>query len=365
MPFREVSMEDLLGRKPLYVDLDAVRENLNGRVVLVTGAAGSIGSALCRQIIEYRTGKLVCVDQSERGLELLQRELLDRGIQTGIVALVADVGDVDAMQQCFSAHQIEFVFHAAARKHVPEMESKEVEAVTNNIFALASLLDVAEEHSCRAFVLISSDKAVNPASVMGATKRAGELILASRPLKTMRCVSVRFGNVLGSSGSVVPILQDQLRRGQPLTITHADARRLFMTSREAVSLLLQAFTIGSPGDILVLEMGESVNILEMARSLIRLSGQSETAVKIEFIGLRPGEKLQEELFYANETVTSTSCREIKRVRGTYGSWMELQRQLEALRVSLTQGAPDEIRARLRNIVPEFRDWMPGGASPDY
>jgi len=357
MPFREVSMEDLLGRKPLYVDLDAVRQNLNRRVVLVTGAAGSIGSALCRQIIEYRPGKLVCVDQSEQGLELMRRELMDRGTQTGVVAVVADVGDVDAMRQCFSAHQIEFIFHAAARKHVPEMESKEVEAVTNNIFALASLLDVAEEHACRAFVLISSDKAVNPASVMGATKRIGELILASRPLKTMRCVSVR--------GSVVPILQDQLRRGQPLTITHAEARRLFMTAREAVSLSLQAFTIGTPGDILVLEMGEPVNILEMARTLIRLSGLSETPVKIKFTGLRPGEKLHEELFYANETVTSTSCREIKRVRGAYGSWLELQRQLDALRDSLARGAPDEIRARLRNIVPEFRDWTPGAVSPDY
>ncbi|HEY4740925.1 MAG TPA: SDR family NAD(P)-dependent oxidoreductase [Candidatus Acidoferrales bacterium] len=353
-------MEDLLGRQPLQVDLDAVRQGLDGRVVLVTGAAGSIGSALRRQIIEYGPKKIVCVDRNEHGLALLQRECSDLHAQRRIVTVAADVGDENAIRRCFTEHQIDFVFHAAAHKHVPEMETKEVEAVTNNIFALTTLLDVAEEHSCRAFVLISSDKAVNPASVMGATKRVGELILASRPLKTMRCVSVRFGNVLGSSGSVIPILLNQLRRGLPLTITHAGARRLFMTAREAVSLLLQAFTIGSHGDILVLEMGEPINILEMARSLIRLSGVSETSVNIEFIGLRAGEKLEEELFYKNESVTSTSCEEIKRARMTYGSWPELQLQLEALRASLNQGGPDQIRARLRNIVPEFRDWKQVG-----
>jgi FlaA1/EpsC-like NDP-sugar epimerase len=358
-------MEDLLGRNPLHVDLDAVRQGLDGRAVLVTGAAGSIGSALCRQIIEYGPKKIVCVDQSEHGLASLLQECLDRRAKCRIVTVVADVGDENAMRQCFVEQQIDFVLHAAAHKHVPEMETKEVEAVTNNIFALTTLLDVAEEHSCRAFVLISSDKAVNPASVMGATKRAGELILASRPLKTMRCVSVRFGNVLGSSGSVIPILQDQLRRGQPLTITHAGARRLFMTAREAVSLLLQAFTIGSHGDILVLEMGQPINILEMARSLIRLSGVSETSVKIEFIGLRAGEKLEEELFYAIESVASTSHKEIKRARGTYGSWPELQRQLGALQASLGQAEPVQIRARLRNIVPEFRDWKQIGNNPDY
>ncbi len=365
MPPLEVSMEDLLGRKPLHVNLEAVRENLEGRVVLVTGAAGSIGSALCRQILEYGSKKLVCVDRSEVGLAAIQQKSQDRAIRSRIESIVADAGDTSAMRQCFSDHQIEIVFHAAANKHVPEMESKEVEAVTNNIFALASLLDVAEEQACRAFVLISSDKAVNPASIMGATKRVGELILASRPLKATRCVSVRFGNVLGSSGSVVPILQEQLRRGQPLTITDPQARRLFMTAREAVSLVLQAFTIGRHGDILVLEMGAPVNILEMARSLIRLSGVAESSVKIDLIGLRPGEKLQEELFYADEAVTSTSCQEIKRVRRPYGNWLALRRQLEALEASLTRGTPHEIRARLRDIVSEFRDWSPAVARGDY
>jgi FlaA1/EpsC-like NDP-sugar epimerase len=365
MPPLEVSLEDLLGRKQLRVDLESVRENLEGRVVLVTGAAGSIGSDLCRQILEYGPKRLVWVDQSEEGLASLRREFRDDTVQSRIVSVLADSGDATVMRSCFSDHQIEFVFHAAAHKHVPEMESKEAEAVTNNIFALTSLLDVAEGHDCRAFVLISSDKAVNPVSVMGATKRVGELTLASRPLKTMRCVSVRFGNVLGSSGSVVPILQNQLRRGQPLTITDARARRLFMTAREAVSLVLQAFTIGRHGDILVLEMGAPVNILEMARTLIQLSGLSESAVKIEFIGLRPGEKLQEELFYADETVTSMSFREIKRVRRPYGSWLELQGQLEALRASVTRGTPAEIRSRLRDIVPEFRDWSAGTARQDY
>ncbi len=361
MPPFEVSMEDLLGRKQLHVDLEAVRQDLEGRSVLVTGAAGSIGSALCRQILEYGPKRLVCVDRSEAGLAMLQQELADAAMQSRVVTVVAEVGDAAAMRRCFRDHQIEIVFHAAAHKHVPEMESKEAEAVTNNVFALASLLEVAEEQGCRAFVLISSDKAVNPASVMGATKRAGELMLASRPSGTMRCVSVRFGNVLGSSGSVIPILQEQLRRNLPLTITHADARRLFMTAREAVSLVLQAFTIGRHGDILVLEMGAPVNILDMAHSLIRLSGLKESAVKIAFNGLRPGEKLQEELFYADEAVTPTPCHEIKRVRRPYGSWPELERQLDALRASVTRGVPDEIRARLRDIVPEFRDWSAAAA----
>ncbi|MFZ0039152.1 MAG: SDR family NAD(P)-dependent oxidoreductase [Candidatus Acidiferrales bacterium] len=365
MPPFGFSMEDLLGRKQLHVDLEALRHELEGRSVLVTGAAGSIGSALCRQILEYGPKKLVCVDQSAAGLAMLQQGFSKRAIHDDNAVVVADVSDSAAMRRCFSAHQIEFVFHAAAHKHVPEMESKEAEAVTNNVFALASLLDVAEEHRCRAFVLISSDKAVNPASVMGATKRVGELMLASRPPGTMRCVSVRFGNVLGSSGSVIPILQEQLRRNLSLTITHPHARRLFMTAREAVSLVLQAFTIGRDGDILVLEMGAPVNILEMARSLIRLSGLKESAVKIEFIGLRPGEKLQEELFYADEAVTPTPCHEIKRVRRPYGSWPELERQLDALRASVTRGVPDEIRARLRDIVPEFRDWSAATALPDY
>jgi FlaA1/EpsC-like NDP-sugar epimerase len=350
-------IDKLLGREPLHVNLESVRGQMENRVVLVTGAAGSIGSDLCRQIIAFAPKKIVCVDRNEAALASLKLELLPSRSAGGVAFTLADAGDAGAMRRCFAEHHVELVLHTAAHKHVPEMETRVAEGIANNIFALATLLDVADEHACRGFALISSDKAVYPASVMGTTKRVGELMLATRPLKTMRCVSVRFGNVLGSSGSVVPILMDQLRRGQTLTITHPEARRFLMTSREAVSLVLQAFTVGQHGDILVLNMGDSVNIVEMARSLIRLSGISESPPQIEFIGLRPGEKLEEHLFYADEAISPTSHEKIKRVRRAYGTWPALSRRLKALRASLASGEPREIRARLKEIVPEYREGL--------
>jgi FlaA1/EpsC-like NDP-sugar epimerase len=202
-------------------------------------------------------------------------------------------------------------------------------------------------------VLISSDKAVNPTNVMGATKRICELILSSRPVNGMRCVSVRFGNVLGSSGSVIPVLKQQLGSHQPLTITHPDIRRFFMISPEAVALVLQAFAIGHHGDILVLDMGESVRILDLARSLIRLSGKSEQDVEIQFTGLREGEKLNEELFYGHENVIPTSCEKIKRTNGALRNWPELCHQLEELRVSLSIDGAAPIRSKMKEIVPEY------------
>jgi FlaA1/EpsC-like NDP-sugar epimerase len=351
--FREVRLEDLLGRDPVQIDLEAVRRHLQGSVTVVTGAAGSIGSELCRQILEYSPAKLVCVDQNETGLFYVQQELNKLDGQTELICCVADVGDSDRMRRCFSDHEAEYVFHAAAYKHVPLMETNVAEAIRNNVFTLPGLLEIAEEQGCRGFVLISSDKAVNPTSVMGTSKRIGELMLASRSQKRMRCVSVRFGNVLGSSGSVVPILQGQLRQGKPLTITDPEVRRFFMTTHEAVSLVLQAFTIGRHGDILVLEMGNPVNILEMARTLIHLSGKSEESVRIEFTGLRDGEKLEEELFYNSERVLPTSCDKIKCATSEQHDWLELQRQLEELRATLTLDGAAPIRAKLKEIVPEY------------
>ncbi len=233
------------------------------------------------------------------------------------------------------------------------MESNVQEAVTNNIFALLKLLGLAEEAGCRTFVLISSDKAVNPTNVMGATKRTCELILSARPANGMRCVTVRFGNVLGSSGSVVPVLTEQIRTNHPLTITHRDVKRFFMTTREAVALVLQAFAIGSHGDILVLDMGNQVRILDLARSLIRLCGKSEDHVPIQYTGLRDGEKLEEELFYPTELVFSTSCEKIKRTRGAIKSWSELRRQLNELKMVVANDDIVSVRAKLQQIVPEF------------
>ena len=350
---REVSLEDLLGREPVQIDLDAVRREIIGRTVLVTGAAGSIGSELCRQILEYGPARLICLDQSETGLFFLRLGLIQHKNGSQVVFRVADVCDSERVAALLSEFSPEIVFHAAAYKHVPMMESNVQEAIKNNVLALVGLLDLAAEAGCRGFVLISSDKAVNPTNVMGATKRICELIISSRPPNGMRCVSVRFGNVLGSSGSVIPVLKQQLRDHQPLTITHPEIRRFFMITPEAVALVLQAFTIGEHGDILVLDMGESVRILDLARSLIRLSGKFEHDVPIQFTGLRDGEKLEEELFYSHETVLPTSCGKVKRTSGTLKDWPGLCRQLEELRISMTMDGAAPIRAKIKEIVPEY------------
>ncbi len=350
---REVSLEDLLGRDPVQIDLEAVRREITGRTVVVTGAAGSIGSELCRQILDYSPAQLVCLDQNETGLFFLRLSLIQHKNGAQLAFRVVDVCDVDRVRALLSEFIPEIIFHAAAYKHVPMMESNVQEAVKNNVLGLIGLLDLAAEAGCQSFVLISSDKAVNPTNVMGATKRICELILSSRPVNGMRCVSVRFGNVLGSSGSVIPVLKQQLGSHQPLTITHPDIRRFFMISPEAVALVLQAFAIGHHGDILVLDMGESVRILDLARSLIRLSGKSEQDVEIKFTGLREGEKLNEELFYGHENVIPTSCEKIKRTNGALRNWPELCHQLEELRVSLSIDGAAPIRSKMKEIVPEY------------
>jgi FlaA1/EpsC-like NDP-sugar epimerase len=350
---REVSLEDLLGRRPAQIDLEAVRRNIAGQAVLVTGAAGSIGSELCRQILGYSPSRLVCLDQSETGLFFLRLELQGQEQDAELDFCVADVNDAERVCSLLSGFRPAIIFHAAAYKHVPMMESNVQEAVKNNVLALLGLLNLADDSGCKSFVLISSDKAVNPTNVMGATKRICELILSSRPPNGMRCVSVRFGNVLGSSGSVIPVLKQQLRNHQPLTITHPDIKRFFMITREAVALVLQAFEIGGHGDILVLDMGEPIRILDLARNLIRLSGKSERDVEIQFTGLRDGEKLEEELFYDYEKVFPTSCDRIKRTNASLGDWPTLCRQLDELHASMSVDGAASIRAKIQEIVPEY------------
>lgn len=350
---REVRIEDLLGRDPVKIDLEEVRLGLAGKVVLVTGAAGSIGSELCRQIRGYGPRRIVCLDQNETGMFYLQMELTEMKNDDTIQFCVADIRDFERMRIIFREFRPDIVFHAAAYKHVPVMEKNVAEALNNNVFALLGLLDISEQNACQAFVLISSDKAVNPKNVMGATKRLGEMILYCRNKSSMRCVSVRFGNVLGSSGSVIPVLQQQLISGQPLTITHPDVTRFFMTTREAVSLILQAFILGDDGDILVLDMGEPVSILQLAKTLIRLSGKSEDEVRMRFTGLRDGEKLHEELFFASEEVSSTSQQKIRRVRSKTTEWPILQRDLNALRSSLSIDGASPILVKLSEIIPEY------------
>lgn len=351
--FRPVRIEDLLGREPVLIDLDSVKNQICDRVVMVTGAAGSIGSELCRQILEYHPAGLLCVDQSETGTFYLEHELSARQNGCAKRFAVADVGDSERLKKLFAEHRPEIVFHAAAYKHVPVMEANVAAAVKNNVFGLLNLLSVAEANGCKKFVLISSDKAVNPTSAMGATKRLCELILSRRPSNGMRCVTVRFGNVLGSSGSVIPVLQEQLQTGKALTITHPEMRRFFMTIREAISLVLQASVIGDNGDTMVLDMGEPVSILELARTLIQLSGKKEDEVEIRFTGLRPGEKLVEDLFYVDERVSHTACPKIKKATNSMRRWDEMQGQLEALRRSLYVDGANPIRAQMKKMVPEY------------
>jgi FlaA1/EpsC-like NDP-sugar epimerase len=346
---RQVDLDDLLGRDPVKIDMESVRTILAGKTIMVTGAAGSIGSELCRQILRHDPGKLVCLDQSETGLFYLQLELDSSRTKY----CVADYTDSPAMDRILSSEGVQIIFHAAAYKHVPLMEENPRVAIQNNVLGLDTFLHVAERANCDLLIMISSDKAVNPTSLMGATKRIGELMVCSRPSSNMRCVSVRFGNVLGSQGSVVPVFQKQLAQDQRITVTHPDITRFFMTIREAVSLVLQASAIGNHGDVLVLDMGEPIRIVDLARTLIRLSGKSEKEVEIVYTGLRPGEKLYEELFYPSEKVLPTSCSKIKRTRAVTLHWNNLNARLEALRNLVCASAESELRAMVQTIVPEY------------
>jgi FlaA1/EpsC-like NDP-sugar epimerase len=348
---REVSLTDLLGRIPVDLDLESVREHIQDRVVMVTGAAGSIGSELCRQIRTYGPKLLVCLDQNETGIFHLQHRLAQDGGGERKVFCVADFCHPERMRKIFLTYGVEIVFHAAAYKHVPVMEANVEEAVSNNVFGLLTLLNVAESSNCAAFVMISSDKAVNPTNVMGSTKRVGELILAAWPGERMRSVSVRFGNVLGSSGSVIPLFQEQIRQNLPITITHPEITRFFMTISEAVSLVLQAFAIGRKGDILVLDMGQPVRVADLAKTLVRLSGKA--AQEFKFIGLRPGEKLFEELFYPDERVFPSACAKIACTESVKLAWPALKRHLDQLYVAVSLGERASILAQIQRIVPQF------------
>jgi len=356
---REVNLEDLLGREPVEFNLQSVRRKIAGRVVMVTGAAGSIGSELCNQLLMYGPSKLVCVDQAETPLFHLQRAHSRPGVKA--VYCVADVTDSGRMRDLIEEHDVRAIFHAAAYKHVSLMEENLQEAVKNNVFGLLSLIEVAGQSGCEDFLLISSDKAVHPTSFMGCTKRIGELIVASRPSGPMRCVSVRFGNVLGSQGSVIPLFQEQIRTHRQITVTDPNVTRYFMTIPEAVSLVLQAFTIGGKGDILVLDMGQPVRILDMAETLIRLSGIPRENVKIVFSGLRPGEKLFEELFYDFEGRAATDAQKVLRTRSRVTSWQALQAQLQALHAECATAAPERIRSKVKEIVPQYQ-WEPAEES---
>ncbi len=308
---RDVSVEDLLGREPVKVDFANVSRYLNGKSVLITGAGGSIGSELCRQVLRAGPAKLVIVDHAENNLFEIDRQIRGRGQVTPIIA---DCRDTAAMERVLVEHRPAIIFHAAAYKHVPMMELNPIQAIVNNALATNGLAALAESHGVERFCLISTDKAVEPKTVMGASKALAERVIESRAAgASTRFAAVRFGNVLGSSGSVVPIFRQQIAAGGPVTVTHAEMTRYFMTIPEAVQLVIEATGIADGGDIFVLDMGEPVKIMDLAENMIRLSGSEPGRdIAIDVVGIRPGEKLGEELFNIDEEIRPTRYGKIRR-----------------------------------------------------
>jgi FlaA1/EpsC-like NDP-sugar epimerase len=353
---RQIDLEDLLGREPVKIDTPHVEALLRNRVVMVTGAGGSIGSELCRQILRFEPAQLVAYDLSEYAMYKLTEELNDRFPGLPVVPVIGDAKDSLLLDNVLSRYAPHIVFHAAAYKHVPLMEEQNAwQAVRNNVLGTYRVARSAIRHDVRHFVLISTDKAVNPTNVMGASKRLAEMACQALQQTSTRTQfeTVRFGNVLGSAGSVIPKFQQQIAKGGPVTVTHPEITRFFMTIPEASQLVLQASSMGRGGEIFILDMGEPVKIVDLARDLIRLYGFSEEHIRIVFTGLRPGEKLYEELLADDETTTRTphSKLRIAQARGVPDNLLdELLPWLMQHRV-LTD---DEVRRDLRRWVPEYQ-----------
>jgi FlaA1/EpsC-like NDP-sugar epimerase len=353
---REVAIEDLLGRAPVQLDEEIVSSSISSQVVLVTGAGGSIGSELCRQVCRFGPARLVLVEQSENALFEIHRELVTAFPQVPIEPRVGDVCDATRMAQVFQACKPALVFHAAAHKHVPMMEWNPGEAVKNNVGGTRTVAELADRFGVERFVLISTDKAVNPSSVMGATKRVAEIYLQGLSQRSQtRFVMVRFGNVLGSNGSVIPIFRQQIAAGGPVTVTHPEMRRYFMTIPEASQLVLQAGAMGQGGEIFILDMGEPVKIVDLARDLITLSGlRPDEDIEIRFAGVRPGEKLFEELSTDAEHADNTKHPKIFIGRIKPHEWDSVIAGVNELLRIADGGEVEQIRGLLGAIVPEYK-----------
>ena len=358
--FRDVQIEDLLGRDPIKLDNKNIGKLIENKVVLVTGGGGSIGSELCRQIIKFKPSKLVIVDIYENNLYDIEQELKFNYPDMKIDAIVASVREKHRLNEIFEQYHPYLVFHAAAHKHVPLMETSPLEAIKNNVFGTYNTVKCADEYGVKRFILISTDKAVNPTNIMGATKRLCELIIqAKNKVSKTEYAAVRFGNVLGSNGSVVPLFKKQIAKGGPVTVTHKEITRFFMTIPEAVSLVLQAMSGAKGGEIFVLDMGEPVKIYDMAVKLIKLSGlEPDVDIQIKVTGLRPGEKLYEELLMAEEGLTETKHDKIHVARPSDIDMEKLEAKLAKLQYLLdntNNEQKDEIKDVISEVVPTYRN----------
>ncbi len=353
---RDVEIEDLLGREPIEVDFNLMGSYIQDSTILVTGAGGSIGSELCRQIANIMPKKLIMLDNYENNLYSIQQELIRKyGDSIKMIAVVASIREQKRIEKIFDKYRPEVVFHAAAHKHVPLMENSPGEAIKNNIFGTLNVAMLSSKYNVKRFLLISTDKAVNPTNVMGATKRAAEMIIQSlnEESKT-EFVAVRFGNVLGSNGSVIPLFKKQIEEGGPVTVTHPKIIRYFMTIEEAVGLVIQAGGMAKGGEIFVLDMGEPVKILDLAKNLIRLSGfEPDVDIKIVFTGLRPGEKLYEELLMSEEGLLDTKHKKIFIGRPIDFDKNDLQKYLIELRNIVLEEDDELMEQAMKNLVPTF------------
>ena len=348
---REVSIEDLLGREKIELDWKEVQKQLANKTILVTGGGGSIGSELCSQISKLEPSRLIIFERSEFNLYKIEEALSDSPITIEfILGDLCDLGKVDYVLNCFSP---EIIFHAAAYKHVPILERDAREGIRNNIIGTKNIADIANKHGCERFILISTDKAVNPTNVLGATKRIAEQYIENiNKISNTNYVTVRFGNVLGSDGSVVPLFKEQINHGGPVTVTHPEVTRYFMTIREACQLILQASKMGKGGEIYVLDMGESVKINYLAEQMIRLSGLVPNKdIKIEYTGLRPGEKMYEELFYGSEMREKTEHSKILLAKHSVINLKDFENKINEIINSIDKFDNDKLKTLLKDLVP--------------